>query len=325
MAQKGTAMRQSLPVDHMIEQRLAQMDSADGPAGSGLLAFYFDWDRHRPWAPDGHVHPGFELSMVLSGAIHLRFAEEDFSCQQGEVWLSGLWEPHEWQIERPGTTSISLLFSPRLLAALAEDGPLHLELFAEPLRHHRRPAEVGQRDLLLAFGHDVRREILRQAPFWESMLRLDLLRILGELARSDGPSELPAGRRARQHRVTGLDRIVPALRLVQQSPTRRITAEEAARACALSRSQFNRIFRSTIGLGYAGYSMRVRLAAAARDLLHTDNTLDVIAGDHGFADVSHLIKAFSRQYRCTPGAYRERRWSGMQDGAAAASPGAAQA
>jgi len=62
-----------------------------------------------------------------------------------------------------------------------------------------------------------------------------------------------------------------------------------------------------MGLSYAKYCLRVRLALAAHCILHTESTLDTVAADTGFFDVSHLAKMFSRNYGCTPSEYRRRR------------------
>jgi len=60
------------------------------------------------------------------------------------------------------------------------------------------------------------------------------------------------------------------------------------------------------GFSYQAFYLRVRLAYAAHRLLHTDGTVEKIASEAGFADISHLSRAFAKYYHCTPGEYRNR-------------------
>jgi AraC-like DNA-binding protein len=246
--------------------------------------------------------------MVLSGRIDLYFPlpAEDVSCRPGEAWVCSVWEPHEWRIAEPGTRSVSLVFSPGLAATLADDDPPYLDLFSDSAGRHKRPVDSTQREALLALGSDLARESHQRGPFWRAMVRLDLLRMLGEYSRAAGTLS-PQPPRPGASRAGSLDRVVPAIRLVHQSPVRPVPVARAAAACALSASQFGRVFRGAMGVSYAKYCLRVRLALAAHRIVHTESTLDAVAADTGFFDVSHLAKAFSRNYGCRPSEYRQRR------------------
>ena len=302
-------MRSSISVDHIVEDGLLQAESPGAAARDTVLTFYFDWDQHRPWLLDGHVHPGLEISMVLSGQIDLHFPlpGEDVSCLSGEAWVCSVWEPHEWRIAEPGTRSVSLVFSPGVAATLADGDPPYLDLFSDSVTRHKRPVDLTQRELLLALGSDLARASRQRGPFWQAMVRLDLLRILGEYSRAiDTAPQRPRGLGA-PRAGSSLDRVVPAIRLVHQSPVRHVPVARAAAACALSTSQFSRVFRGTMGLSYGKYCLRVRLALAAHRILHTESTLEAVAADTGFFDVSHLARMFSSNYGCTPSEYRRRR------------------
>ncbi len=300
-------MRGSLSVDHVVEAGLDQSGSPEGE--NTVLAFYFDWDQHRPWRLDGHVHSGLEISMVLSGRIDLYFPlpGEEVSCRPGEAWVCGVWEPHEWRIAEPGTTSVSLVFSPGLAATLADDDPPYLDLFSDSASRHKRPGGSRQREALLALGSDLAKESQQRGPFWQAMVRLDLLRILGEYSRAANALSRQTSRPTASPADRSLDRIVPAIRLAHQSPARPVPVARAAAACALSTSQFGRVFRGAMGISYGKYCLRVRLALAAHRILHTESTLEAVAADTGFFDVSHLAKAFARNYGCRPSEYRQRR------------------
>jgi len=98
---------------------------------------------------------------------------------------------------------------------------------------------------------------------------------------------------------------MPALALVHAQLARRVSAAEAAGACGLSRAQFNRLFRHTMGMSFARLCLRARLAFAAHSLLSTDMSVQDIAQQAGFVDANHFHRAFLRVYDCTPGQYRK--------------------
>jgi AraC family transcriptional regulator len=81
----------------------------------------------------------------------------------------------------------------------------------------------------------------------------------------------------------------------------------AARACALSRSQFDRLFVDIMGLPFGRFELRRRVHGAARRLLSSDAPLKAVAADWGFSSASHLTRRFADFYGCSPGEYRKHR------------------
>jgi AraC-like DNA-binding protein len=101
-----------------------------------------------------------------------------------------------------------------------------------------------------------------------------------------------------------LEKIMPAVRLVQSHPTRRLSLREAAATCGLSVSQFGYLFRRLMGLSFGKFCMRARLAYVAQLLLTTDLPVEAIADAARFSDASHLHHAFVGVYGTTPARYR---------------------
>ena len=286
--------------EEQIERQLATTELA---VGWDVLASFFRSDHTRM---KGHVHAGMEVGMVLSGELDMHFAEAELKCGPGDVWLCGMWEPHAWRVYA-GTTNIALVFLPDLLTDQMSGDPPYLDLFASPPDSRPRVTDADLRQRMLAIGNDIRRETKQQGPFWRTMIRLDLLRIVSELCRVPGASP-PVGRRsAAGDHLSNLARMTPAVKLVQEQPRHRVKVDEAAGACGLSRSQFQRIFRNAMGTSFGRFCQRARLAFAAHRLRHTGATVEAIAEAAGFADVSHLCKTFVRHHGCTPNEYRSLR------------------
>ena len=82
---------------------------------------------------------------------------------------------------------------------------------------------------------------------------------------------------------------------------------ELAALCGLSRSYFIRAFKQTTGMAPHRWLLMQR-AKRAKDLLRgTKMPIAEIAGACGFADQSHLTRAFSKAFGISPGVWR-RQW-----------------
>ena len=72
----------------------------------------------------------------------------------------------------------------------------------------------------------------------------------------------------------------------------------------MSRTQFSHVFRARTGTTPARFMTEIRIREAARMLVTTRAPLRQIAGDCGFADVTHFGKVFRRLMHQSPAAYR---------------------
>lgn len=99
-------------------------------------------------------------------------------------------------------------------------------------------------------------------------------------------------------------RIEPALKLIHADEPDPLTTAELAGACNYSESQFNRVFRSIMGLSPRRYVLRHRLETAKDLLARSDLPLSQIAARAGFYDASDFGKRFREQEGLTPRNYR---------------------
>lgn len=82
------------------------------------------------------------------------------------------------------------------------------------------------------------------------------------------------------------------------------TVAEIAIMCGLSRGHFIRAFRKSTGVPPYRWSRLQRIEAAKSALLNTDMAIADIAAQTGFADQSHLTRAFSAEVGVSPAALR---------------------
>ena len=97
-----------------------------------------------------------------------------------------------------------------------------------------------------------------------------------------------------------------ALLVVQQSIDAPLTVAKLAERLAVSRRRLERHFMAALGLGPQEAGRKVRFAHARNLLQNTDRTVSQIAAESGFADASHLIRAFRAEFGATPEVWRLR-------------------
>ena len=127
-----------------------------------------------------------------------------------------------------------------------------------------------------------------------------ILEALGELFRS-----LSAHDRARcELSLRAQSVFEPALTYIDQNLDSSIINDTLARLCGLSEDHFIRRFREELGQTPAQYVIEKRLAAASRLLLHTQDSIDSIAAQTGFANRYYFSRVFSRHLGVPPARYR---------------------
>lgn len=102
-------------------------------------------------------------------------------------------------------------------------------------------------------------------------------------------------------------RLARALEHIHERHAAPVATNHVAKLAGLSPSQFERVFRKALGTSPRQYLLRVRVEAACRALVETDETLAVIAQRCGFYDQSHFTRSFSALMGATPSVYRRER------------------
>lgn len=118
---------------------------------------------------------------------------------------------------------------------------------------------------------------------------------------------LPGEERARLLRHTRGD--LPLRQALEHIHTR--LGEDLGNAVLAARARVSpdhliRLFRRHLGQTPATYVQERRLAAAARDLLRSDDSIDAIAERHGFANRFYFSRVFARRLAMPPAAWRKR-------------------
>ena len=105
--------------------------------------------------------------------------------------------------------------------------------------------------------------------------------------------------------LEGGARTRPAVEHIETHLAGDLGNEALAAVCGMSEGHFARVFREELGQTPARFVLDRRIAHAAQRLVFTDDTIDAIAADAGFADRFHFSRAFARRMGLPPARYRK--------------------
>lgn len=99
--------------------------------------------------------------------------------------------------------------------------------------------------------------------------------------------------------------IIKALTYVEKHYKRRLTLDEIASESGMSKYYFCRLFQKVTGATVLEYIRNIRLRRVHDMLLHTEDTLEAIAGETGFASAADLARVFKKVYGAAPREFRK--------------------
>lgn len=109
---------------------------------------------------------------------------------------------------------------------------------------------------------------------------------------------------ATESKLGDLRRLLPALESIRADLRRPAAVSDLARRTGFSESQFRRVFRRTMGMLPVQYQRQVRMERACQLLRQTDQTVDAIASEVGYAETAFFSHSFKKLIGVSPGRYR---------------------
>ncbi len=108
-----------------------------------------------------------------------------------------------------------------------------------------------------------------------------------------------------EFRFLQLNRILPALKVIESNLDGGVKVEALATACGLSRNAFSRLFKQITGASPLRFVNRKRLELAMSKLVYGDLPISEIARSVGFCDQFHFSKTFRAETGESPSQYRD--------------------
>ncbi len=94
--------------------------------------------------------------------------------------------------------------------------------------------------------------------------------------------------------------IDPAIRRIHTGYSEKLTIDELAEICSVSKYHFCRVFKLATGMSAIQYLMRYRLRIAHALLGETDKSISEIAWNCGFSDENYFYRCYKKQYGDSP-------------------------
>lgn len=240
-------------------------------------------DRFHPrYRMQMHWHKEFEIIRILDGTLTLRLNEKEFTLSEnqsifipGGIVHSGL--PDRCRYE-------CIVFSPSILYGIQVCRSLIKTYLQKPTVYE------SNSDIDAIFS-----ALKKRDRGFELEVIGKLYSLAGGIVRhSSGCTVAPNEK---------LERIKPAMQLVEENYASKITLEELAGSCHLSQNYFSRYFKEIVGQTPFEYITVYRIEVACEMLLAGDGNITDICFACGFSDLSYFIHIFRKHKGMSPGAY----------------------
>lgn len=245
-----------------------------------------------------HFHPEYELTYIVKGRGRRLVGDSVEQFREGDLVLIGPQVPHSW---------VSDIKRKQQCRAIVLQFPIS---FVENLL---RMPELEELALLLK--QSSRGIVMKGSQLSGLLKQLQQLAHCNRLPAITGFLELFAlmsGFKTRPlasvsyHPTSQVQttRISKVLAYIQQHFSSRISLSHAASVIHLSESAFCKYFKRTMGKTFSDYVNEVRITHAMMLLLETDKSVQSVAYQSGFENISYFNRVFLRKKKITPGQFR---------------------
>jgi AraC-like DNA-binding protein len=253
-----------------------------------------------PW----HVHPEYELILVLQSDGYRVVGDNIASLSAGDLVFVGPGLPHIWQNESragegPGVHALLIQFEQRFLG----DGLLRLPAF-EPVRRLLESAARGlhvtgpTRDAVSAL-------MLQMAASTGLRRVIQFLELLGLLANSPDCHPIASATFAVESSLFDQERMNQVFQFLNSHLGQAIRLSEAARMVGLSEGAFSRFFRLHTGKTFPEFLNELRISRACRLLIEDERNITEVAYGCGFTNLSNFNRQFLRLKGVSPREFRK--------------------
>lgn len=248
-----------------------------------------------PW----HVHPEFELILVLRGNGCRIVGDNVASLAAPDMVFVGPGLPHIWQNEGDqGVHALLIQFEQRVLG----DGLLHVPAL-EPIRRLFKRAVRGLH--VTGETRDRVAELMHGMPAVSGMPRIiQLLRILDVLAASEECHPLASASFALEIQPYDQARMNRVFQYLNARLGQVIRLSDAAKVVGLSDGAFSRFFHAHSGRRFPEFLNELRIGRACRLLMDGGKNITEISYECGFTNLSNFNRQFRRLKRVNPREYR---------------------
>lgn len=253
----------------------------------------------EPMGLGNHYHDCHQILYVVSGRILFRAGETEQIAEGGTLLILNRLEEHSIHPLSEHYERFTLRLSPEIPGEDSKDALLPSALVVRAKSfHHALRVENAREELCEILGRMVR-EFEQKQPLYESMLRLEMQRLLILLCR-----QFP--HLFATENVRGLSLTEEIRRRLEEHYQEPVTLSDLARDYHVSPSHLSHQFKRITGYAPMEYLQACRLSEAKRELARGSKSIREIVDLCGFGDESNFCRTFRQRVGATPSQFRKR-------------------
>lgn len=248
---------------------------------------HFEFDRH--------IHLDYHIGVVSTGCQQYLHQGSNYLLGKGLLSTINPDEMHNGHSDSPeGYAAHIMAIPPECITEISLEMKQPEAFFNSPL--------IDDPYLYNAFLYLHRISISNQSDIERLQLETTMMAFVTELLQRHGGMPLQSSSKVNRLSCEQLNQIKM---LFHDDPSQSFQLHELAEPLGLSKFQFLRQFKQSMGMTPHAYFKRVRLEYAKKALIKGGDVSDV-AYQVGFFDQSHLSKAFKQAYLVTPAHFQRR-------------------
>lgn len=259
---------------------------------------------HRTIVPNRHAHTGYEVQAALMGEYYIEFGNKKVLMRAPDtVCLIPPGCEHSSRYAGPGVRQmgLGLRFTWRQKPGQGEVSGLLEALERLPKNEPVLLTGAGELcDTLSRFSEELAAPDVGSEVLLDALLRQFYIQLFRALKAAAGPRH--RDRSDHDKREDRYGRIEEFFHVHYADRT--VTEEDLAECLSVSKRQTSRILRQLCGKSFHEKLEEIRMHYALRLLVHTDQPVEDIAVQVGYAASSGFYVAFKKAFGVTPAQYR---------------------
>lgn len=247
-----------------------------------------------------HFHEQIEILQVRSGCMSCTVNGADLTLSQGQTLLINSNIPHriKSQTENSEVTVLDFDIYDWIAQSDMENAQYPYSFLS---RHTTVPYRIWNStdaEELISHIYRIAEETEAKRPAYRMFVKSYITWIAAYLWRENFLTDIDLGKKPE------LNRVLPAIRFIDEHYHQPLTLDQISRAVLLDRSYLCKLFKRATDTTLTDYINYVRVRRAAEMLRTTDRSSMEIAYACGFASQQYFNRIFKREFGQTPKAFR---------------------
>ena len=251
-----------------------------------------------------HHHTAFEITLVISGSGRYSTEKLDFEYKKGDIFCFCNDEVHKITNLNEKSEFMTLHFEPRFVWSnkfgIADYDLLRGFFVRREQKKNKLESGAVLTDVIRKLMFSAEEEFVKEKPHYQAAVRVKLISILIELARSGESTFLSESHKVS---VASARYIEKAMNYIEENLEYDFELETLAEIAKMSKNYFSALFKKLNGISPWDYITIKRIERAVEYLKTTEYTKLEIATKCGFNNTANFYHAFKKITGKTPSDY----------------------